>query len=315
MKSILFRAIALTAALLVQAANHSSASAQQPETPDAITLAAVHSPIPFSPMWNMDPQYPINLGGFDGVHYLYSTDCCEDGHFGVLLSANGSLTLGCEGGQPVQPIEVEIPFTIEVPAPPGGGTNPAPGTNPDPGTNPGQQPDPGQPGPGQPGGTPEKCFLFIDPALKTTPMPTQFRGLANNSVMSNDYDANEPLGTSVALVDKNGVRRYFTLVRYKHVGKLTVKNPDGTTSKIDFNTSFPMLILARTTPERRITFGPGQPIAVVAPKLQVPAAGDINLPNNDFSQNDFSIIEIPLPDPQNLSNTAPQKCVLINRPN
>jgi hypothetical protein len=220
------------------------------------------------------------------------------------------------GGEPVQPVEVEIPFTIEVPAPPGGGTNP------DPGTNPGQQPDPGQPGPGpgqpgpgEPGGTPDKCFLFIDPALKTTSMPTEFGGLANNSVMSNDYDASQPLGTSVALVDKNGVRRYFTLVRYKHVGKLTINNPDGTTSEMEFNTSFPMLTLARTTAERTLTFGPGLPIAVVAPILQIPATGDINLPDNDFAQNDFSIVEIPLPDPENLSNTTPQKCVLINRPN
>lgn len=252
-----------------------------------------------------EPQYPISLGSFDGVYYYYSTDCCVDGDIGILLSTNPGLTLGCPGpdpGNPVEPIELELPPAFFGNAAADGANNGA-----------GEDEGEAAPADEQAEDVSKKCYLFIDSAMKATRMPRVFRPLNDNDELENEY-GDGPLGTAIALVDQDGEQRFFTLVRYKKVRSVKVTNPDGSKSSADVTISFPLLTLSRPASFRRIDFGQGgQGFGI--PARRIPPLGSINVPGVDFSQNVFSVVELPLPDPQNPNVDKVQKCVLINRPN
>ncbi len=230
--------------------------------------------VPIPPVESTEPQYPVQLIGNDGATYIYQTDCCVDGHVGLIMSPTQISPLGCAQSVPVNGAVITLP-TSTFGIPHAGQTETeitvCPGAN------------------------------LGNPTAPPFGTPQFFNSVGSFS----DYYGNASFMATTVKLNNSRVTRYFNLVKMKTSGK-TANGANGNARKFEYE--IPVLFLSREEAAREYTSG-GQ-VVIVLPVKEIDIADPVK---TDFSGYAIELVTIRLPDPTTAVETD-VVCLLINRP-
>jgi hypothetical protein len=244
------------------------------ETPIPLTISDTgHAESEAPPLSGRTPQYPVQFVGFDGSTWYYQSDCCVDGHYGMIASPFEIAALGCESAAPIDDVEEFDDLQLKEEK-------------------------------GNEQRAAQKLLVgwtksFLEQPSSSTVLPRRYP--ANKNPFADYYGGGQYAVTSVKLKDSNGQVRFFTLVKFHFQG--TSKSGQ------DFDRTFPVLLMSRPTNDYEIMFnGVKYPIR---PDKDVDGT-QISV-KGSFDEAKIEVIEVELPKVGDPNTTEKVKCLMIIR--